>query len=244
MRRYLLIVTILLFSGLTHAQVSIGLRAGYGAHGLYTWPSSMEKYQVPYFLSNGGLQIIYNNENNAGVQMEFNYANKGWKEQDSTVAGANFQRTISYLEIPIYSRWEIGKKNFKFLILVGPYFGWKLSETTESTNFSHIWNANHPFNHYEKPIRDMHYGIKAGIGFKYTISKHFSIFIDGRYDADIAGSRDIFVDRPWGTDYRIEASRLTEISGSIGLIWNIIPQKIKTEVKGYVPKENMFEDEY
>lgn len=220
------------------AQFSFGLRGGYGSHGIYLLPEGLEKYQVPLYNSNFGAQIIYNNQNNAGLVLEVNYAPKGWSEEDTSMVDSYFSRTLNYLEIPVYSRWEIGHGKVRPLFFIGPYVAWLLGESSKSNNFEHIMDDLSEYNHYELPVQDFHYGIKVGLGLKYDFIKNMGLFFDVRYDLQIAGSRDIFIDRPNG----IEASRLTELSASIGILWHIIPQKLKAEEKGYTPKKGIIED--
>jgi len=249
MQRIIIFICLILSTFVLKAQFSVGLRQGYGSHGIYFVPD-LEKYQVPYYLSNTGLVIIYNNVNNAGLQVEFNYARKGWMETDTTqktreyymqkgdtlTSNPYFKQNINYLEIPILSHWEMGYGKVRPVIFAGPYLAFKLSESKDSANFSHLWNENNKYNQYEQEIRDFGYGIKLGIGLRYNITNRLGIYIDGRYDLQIAGSRDIFVDRP----NNIAASRLTELGATFGIIWHIIPQPKKEVKEGYQPKEDLF----
>lgn len=231
------IFVILLFIGLgLKAQFSVGVRQGYGYHGLRLAPNSIEKYQEPFLRLNTGLVIIYNSINNAGLQMEINYAEKGWQEIDTTVAGAYFKRNVYYLEVPIFSHFEIDLGKIRPIIFVGPYLAWKLGESTDSENFTHIWNESHPYNHYEQEIRNLDFGIKLGLGVRYNITQRFAIYIDGRYDFEMGGGRDIFIDHP----NNIEISRLKEMSGTFGILWHIVPQETTQNKYIYTPKEDLY----
>ena len=234
---FLLIITIV---GTLHlyAQFSVGVRQGFGAHGIYLEPPYLEEYQTPYYKLNTGLVVVYNNTENTGLQVEFNYAQKGWQEQDTTLESSYFKKNINYLEVPFFSHWEIGYGKVRPIIFAGPYLAWKLSEDIESENFSHIWFEGSSYNHYEQEIKNLDFGIKLGLGLRYNITNRFGIYIDARYDLQIAGGRDIFIDRP----DKIQASRLKEISGTFGILWHIIPQKKKEVTKGYTPKQNLYED--
>jgi opacity protein-like surface antigen len=237
-KKFSFIIALLLFIN-AEAQFSVGIRQGYGAYGIHLEPASIEKYQVPYLLPNSGIVFIYNNINNAGIQMEINYAKKGWQEKDTSMNDSYYKRTIDYLEIPIFSRWEIGYGKFKPIIFAGPYLAFKLNESTDSLNFSHIWNSFHPYNHYEQDIKSIDFGIKLGLGLKYSITKKLVVYLDARYDFEFAGGRDIFIDHP----NDIQASRLKELSASFGIVWHIIPQKKEEDKEIYVPKEDLYDDE-
>jgi len=218
-----------------NAQFSIGVRAGYGAHGIHLEPPALEKYQTSFLLSNGGLVLAFNNKMNAGLQMEAIYAQKGWKDVDDSIPESYFSRTINYLEIPIFGHWEIGHGAVRPVILVGPYLAFKLSEALDSNNFNHP-NEYDPFH---QAVRNVSWGIKTGLGLRYNINKRMAVFAEARYDIQVAGGRDIFIDRPNG----IQASRLKEITGTFGILWHMIPQEKNEEKEGYVPKENLYEEE-
>ncbi|MDA3891700.1 MAG: porin family protein [Salinivirgaceae bacterium] len=241
------------------AQFSVGARGGFGAHGAYFEHPSLNNYQEPYYKANGGLVIIYNNDQNVGIQTEINYTQKGWQEIDTsftlisynpelqridtTKPDSYFHRNINYLEVPFFSHWEIGYGKIKPIIFAGPYLAWKLSESRDSSNFSHIWHPNHKYKHYEQKIRDLDFGIKFGLGLRYDITEWLGIYIDVRIDLQVAGGRDIFIDHPVGVyPYRIQASRLKETSGTFGILWHIIPQKKKEIKEGYTPKEHLYDE--
>lgn len=237
MQKYFLLVLITVAAFTTKAQFSVGVRGGFGAHGVYFEHPSMNNFQEPLYKSNAGLVIIYNNDNNTGIQTEINYAQKGWQELPVTKQDSFFYRNINYLEIPFFSHFEIGLGKVRPIIFAGPYFAWKLSEKTDSLYWDHLWYPRQKYLHYEQEIRQLDLGIKLGLGLRYNINDRFAIYIDIRYDLQMAGGRDIFIDHPT----EIQASRLKETSGSFGILWHIIPQKKKEVKKGYVPKENLFE---
>jgi len=217
------------------AQFSVGVRYGYANCGIHLEAQAfdLEYYQTDFYLPQAGLVVAFNNKRNAGLQMEFIYAQKGWKEIDDTFPELYFSRAINYLEIPVFSHFEIGHGPIRPVILVGPYVAFKLSESADSNNFNHT----NDYDQYHQEVRNISLGLKAGIGLRYNINKRMAIFAEGRYDIQIAGSGDIFADRPNG----IQASRLKEISGTFGILWHIIPQTPPEEKKGYVPKENLYD---
>jgi hypothetical protein len=228
-------IVILFFVFAAKAQFSIGARVGYGAHGIHLEPPSLEKYQTSFLLPNGGLVLAFNNKMNAGLQAEIIYAQKGWKDVDDSIPEYFYSRTINYLEVPFFGHWEIGRGAVRPVILVGPYVAFKLSESADSNNFIHQTE----YDQYHQAIRNVSWGIKTGLGLRYNINQRMAIFAEARYDIQVAGGRDIFIDRPNG----IQASRLKELSGTFGILWHMIPQQKKEEKEGYVPKENLYEEE-
>lgn len=234
MQKTIIIILFSLFSLSSMAQLSVGARTGYSKLGLYLEPLGLDDNQTEYFLPNFGLVMSYNNSKNAGFQIELNYAKKGWHEEDTSLNNSFFERNINYLELPVLSHFEFGQGAVRPVLTIGPYISYKLSESVDSTNYSHI-TKNHAYNHFEQEIRTFHYGLKASLGLRYNINKRFAIYAEGRYDIDIAGSRDIFIDRP----NDIQASRLKEMGISVGFIWHLVPQQEQNQQKGYTPKENL-----
>jgi hypothetical protein len=217
-------------------QLSVGLRGGYSAHSIYLEPDVPSKWKQNYMLPNYGLVLIYNNENNTGLQFEINYAQKGWMEKVKEIEGSSYKRTINYIEVPVFSHFELGKKALRIVIIAGPYAAYKLSDKIDTTNFSQIIE-NYSYKHYFQKIRDLDFGIKVGGGFRYNITKQIGVFTEFRYDFQIAGGQNIFKDRP----NNIQSSRLKEMGGTFGIVWNIIPQKKNIEKAGYIPKEDMIQ---
>ncbi len=235
MKKIVLIIPFLLVTFCGFAQLSIGYKQGYGGHGVNMEPDALNFNMVDLYLWNYGLVLSYTNAHNAGLSTELNYAQKGWREEDEDVEGSYYQKVITYLEVPFFSHWEIGKKKSRIMINVGPYFGFKLSEEVSTANYEHVLEGA-PYEQYTLPIRQIDFGMKVGIGYRYNFTKRFGVFAEARYDLEIAGGRDIFIGRP----NNISASRLKETSGTIGVLWHIIPQKVIEEKKGYVPKDDTY----
>lgn len=226
----------MIFTSSAYAQFSIGLRGGYGLHGVYFEPQSLNGKQVAYQLPNAGLVIIYNNMNNAGLQIELNYAQKGWKEEEKLIEGSEFKRTISYFELPVLTHWQFGKKSLRAMLIIGPYVAYKLNESTESVNFGPIFTG-HRYDHYHQKIRDLDFGLKAGVGLRYNFAKRFAVYAEFRYGLHVAGGQNIFKNQP----NKIQASRYKEIGGGFGIIWHIFEQEKPSVKEGYIPKENIIE---
>lgn len=237
MQKQYIFILFLFLSLSSIAQFSIGVRQGYGIQGLYLEPPGLERFQTNYWRTNFGAVISFVSMQNTGLQTEINYAQKGWKEFDDTVRGSYFIKRINYLEIPILSHFEIGQKKIRPIIIAGPYIGFKLNESSSSENFSHAFQINSKYDHYSQKAKDLNLGIKVGLGLRYNINKHLGVYIEGRYQIDLAGGTDVFKDHPNG----IQASRIKEMSGCLGVVWHIIPQKKAENKGGYVPKKDLFD---
>ena len=218
------------------AQLSVGLRAGYGVFGANFEPPALTGNQVALYEPNFGIVGIFNDKSNAGIQVEVNYAVKGWREKDKDADDIEYKRELTYIEVPMMTHFEIGRSWVRIYGVLGPYIAFKQNEKTTARNFDN-YIANNPYDLYNQKVRKIDFGNKAGLGFRVNIGQRFSAFADVRYDLQIAGGQNIFKKQPNG----IQASRLTELGGSVGLVFNILPQRTNEVKEYYVPKEGMDE---
>ena len=236
MKRILFSILTLFATATAFGQLSVGVRAGFGTYGVNFEPPSLNGDQVPLYEPNFGIVGIFNDKNNAGIQVEVNYAVKGWHEKVKDADSMEYKREISYLEVPFMTHFELGRSWFRIYGIIGPYIAFKRDESTTSNNYdSRI--AYNPYDMYNQKVRDIDFGNKAGLGFRINFGQRFSAFADVRYDLQIAGGQNIFKKQP----NNIQASRLTELSGSVGLVFNILPQRKEVVKEYYIPKEGMNE---
>lgn len=143
----------------------------------------------------GGVSFRYIAEWYAGLIVEANYAQSGWREEpiDSDENVYAYGRQLNYLEIPALSHIYFGKKNFRFFVNIGPKIAFMTSEN-ETANFSFDGKVKNPLGSYEqygrKVEKKFDYGITGGGGFELR-TKVGCFLLEGRYYfglADIYGS--------------------------------------------------------
>ncbi len=239
MKRTIILAIAILTTIQVFGQLSVGVRAGYGAYGVYFEPPSLNGNQVNLYEPNFGLVAIFNDKCNAGAQLEINYAVKGWREKEKDCDTIRYKHEISYLEIPLMTHFEIGRGKFRVYGCFGPYFAVKQNEKTTNLNYNFIIEHD-LYDMYNQKIRKLDFGNKVGLGFRINMNSRFSVLTDMRYDLQLAGGQNIFKKQPNG----IQASRISELSCSVGLIFNIRPQRTEEEKEYYIPKEGMDEDFY
>lgn len=237
MKSFLVSILLSLVSAAAFGQLSVGVRAGYGAFGAYFEPPALQGDQVPLYEPNFGIMAVFNDKSNAGIQMEVNYAVKGWREQDKDSSHIEYRRELTYLEVPLMTHFELGRGWFRIYGVIGPYIAFLRDDESTAKNYDRRIAYN-PYDMYNQKVRKIDFGNKAGLGFRVNIGKHISVFADARYDLQIAGGQNIFKKQPNG----IQASRLTEIGGSVGIVFNILQQRTEKVKEYYVPKEGL--DDY
>ncbi len=180
--------------------LAIGFNGGYVLSNIGFNPNVSQTFHNGM---SGGLTIRYVSEKYfktiCSIQGEINFTQAGWKENIvdvnknkviNPITGQNeaYQRTINYLQIPIFAHlaWGREQKGVNFFVQAGPQVGLYLNEST-STNFNlEQRNTEDRANNIvaqdtmavEKKID---YGIAAGLGLEYSIPKVGHFMLEGRY---------------------------------------------------------------
>lgn len=151
----------------------------------------------------GGLAVRYTCEKYfssiCALSAEINFVQLGWKESildrdDQPVVNAltnqpeEYERTINYLQIPVFARlgWGRERKGFQFFFQAGPQFGIYMNESTK-TNFELRYrNAATRVSQVVAQDtmsveRKFDYGITAGLGLEFSNPKVGHFLLEGRY---------------------------------------------------------------
>lgn len=140
------------------AEFYIGTTHGTNASMLLFNPNVRQTYLLGY---NGGVSLRYVTEKHFGLQLELNYAQRGWNEE-----GNLYARQLNYLELPFLTHVYFGDKS-RFIFNLGPKLGYLLNESVVTNNASastaeqHILPASNKFD----------YGLAAGFGYNLHTRK-------------------------------------------------------------------------
>jgi hypothetical protein len=108
-------------------ELYIGVKGGESFSSIRFYPF----VETNYLSGNtGGIVLRMISEPHIGFQIEVNYIQKGWKEKPFTGQYANvfYFHHLNYIDVPIMTHINIGKKAFRFTINLGPEFGFLSSE--------------------------------------------------------------------------------------------------------------------
>lgn len=146
---------------------------------------------VPQTMVNGmmaGLKLRYIEERHFGVIVEFNVEQRGWRE---TFEGTSYQyqRKLTYFQVPFLTHIYFGSSKFHCFFNVGPELGYMISSSTSSNfdvnNFNNLDDfptTNRSTEQLAMEIKNkFDYGISAGVGFEYFISRRHSLELEGRF---------------------------------------------------------------
>lgn len=213
-----------------HAQIgehrntlSIGANAGYNLTSIRFTPKVLQGMKGG---TNIGFTARYSVEKYfatiASIQAEVNYSQMGWKEDirdmnnqpvinSVTKQAEEYERTINYIQIPLFAHLAWGKENkgFNFFLNAGPQFGIYMSESTK-TNFD--WASRNVDDRSNKVVAQdtmsvenkIDYGIAAGLGVEWATKKLGRFTLEARYYYGLGNiygdsKRDYFGSSNYGT---------------------------------------------
>jgi hypothetical protein len=141
--------------------------------------------QTEYLQGNtGGLIFRMISEPHIGIQAEINYIEKGWKEKPFTgqYAEVGYFHRLNYINIPILTHVNLGKKAMRFIINLGPEFGFLLSDTQGFTPDAIIPPETEGYkSYYFKPV-DTSFDIlfTGGLGMEYHLKGGSALSLEAR----------------------------------------------------------------
>lgn len=230
MNRHLITLLFLLLPAAALAQIgqhrntfSVGVNGGYNLTTVRFTPKVVQSMKGGI---TGGISMRYTVEKYfstiASIAAEVNYGQLGWKEKirdlnDQPVINAatgvaeQYERTISYVQVPIMAHLAWGRENrgVNFFVNAGPQFGIYVGESTKMT---FDWDkrnmadrANSVCAQDSMDVKNkFDYGIAAGAGLEFASPKVGRFLLEGRYYYGLGNifgdsKRDYFGSSNYGT---------------------------------------------
>ncbi len=134
------------------AEIYVGVSGGATGSMMLFTPTVQQSYFLGY---NGGIAARYITENHVGLQVEFNYSQRGWLEANDL-----YSRQLDYIEMPFLTHIYFGKTN-RFIFNLGPKIAYLLDEKVVLNNVENSKAEQHIKPVYSK----FDYGIAAGLGY-------------------------------------------------------------------------------
>lgn len=200
-------------------NVSIGGKAGVTMSQMSFSPSIRQS-----MLRGGmiGLTFRYTEERNFGLIAELNVEQRGWKE-DFEDLPFQYQRTLTYIQIPLLTHIYFGSRRVKGFFNLGPEISYMIASGIKSnfdyTNPSTVQGFPMHNRMTEQMYTDVKnkfdYGISVGAGMEVFVNRRNSILIEGRY---YYGLGNIF---PASKADTFAASRSSSIMISLGYMFRL-----------------------
>ena len=109
----------------------------------------------------GGLVFRHVSEPHIGLQLEFDYAGKGWSEDLDSLG--TYKRSLQTYHLPVQAVFIAGSRVLRLAFMLGPYVSWmKEEKETISVDTSHF----RPY--YTKPLEGKwEFGFTGGFGLEF-----------------------------------------------------------------------------
>jgi len=121
-------------------------------------------------------------------QAEVNYTQAGWKERFDEGSDLSYQRTIHYVQMPLFANLGFGRERggIKGFLVIGPQLGFCIGENAKKGG---DWSQYVPkrnyvggLSQYELKVQNkFEYGIAGGLGMDISTKKGHHFLLEGRY---------------------------------------------------------------
>lgn len=143
---------------LSSPEVSFGVQGGAMASMVNFSPSVSQRPINSYLGATAGLIFRYARHKYCGLQVELNWMQKGWKEDDT-----GYQRRLDYVELPFLAHINFGKQ-WRGFINIGPQIGYCINSSYNNMP-DLLSDELKSTAQYEDISRPFDWGVAAGAGF-------------------------------------------------------------------------------
>jgi len=120
-------------------------------------------------------------EPHVGIQLEFNYLQKGWEEKPLSGSTQSYIHKINYFEIPVMTHANLGSKAFGVTLNLGPSVAFLLSDSQGMNPASPGIPASPDIPYWGKPIDStVDFLFTGGMGAEYHFKHLGSLSVDAR----------------------------------------------------------------
>lgn len=173
------------FSGLTQAQNESFAKEYYlGAKGGMVFSRVKFKPNVEQnvFIGNSaGLVFRMISEPHVGIQIEFNYLQKGWQEKPLTGETQNYFHKLNYFDIPVMTHANLGSGAFRFTLNLGPTVAFLLSDSQGMNPVSPGISATPAIPYWGQPIdSNIDFLFTGGVGIECHFKRAGALSLDTR----------------------------------------------------------------
>jgi len=134
---------------------------------------------------NGGITARWITEKNLGLQLEINFKQQGWSEkiestEDFSATNLSYSRTMSYIDIPLFTHIYFGGEKVRFFVNLGPQIGFFLHESIKDNLNGKLIPDKRNEQHTLPIEKKFEWGLGGGPGLEFRSSIGFFL-LEGRY---------------------------------------------------------------
>ena len=167
-------------------------------------------------------------EPHVGIQLEFNYLQKGWEEKPLTGSTQSYIHKINYFEIPVMTHANLGSKAFRVTLNLGPSVAFLLSDSQGMNPASPGIPASPDIPYWGKPIDStVDFLFTGGMGAEYHFKHLGSLSVDARVFYSLTNLYD-------SKKYAYDPSQTNGVQVTLAYILRLNPGK---KAKSNAPKQ-------
>ena len=219
-KRHILLGCILLAGVVGYAQphlrvpeIYFGIHGGISAATVQFSPTVPNMTPLPQAVTlggNGGFLFRWSGQKCCAVQVELNYLQRGWREDNENGA---YERKLHYVELPFLMHIYFGSSAFRGFVNLGPQIGYCVYDDNGRGNKQD--NEIHQYIPIERPFD---WGIAGGLGFYYR-SKQAGLYqLEIRYNYSLG----TLFDPSLTAHFR--NSNPMELSVNVAWLWEFKPK--------------------
>ncbi|MEI7420612.1 MAG: porin family protein [Prolixibacteraceae bacterium] len=168
------------------------------------------------FMGNSaGLVFRMISEPHVGIQLEFNYLQKGWQEKPLSGETQNYFHQINYFDIPVMTHANLGSGAFRFTLNLGPTIAFLLSESQGMNPSSPGISAIPPIPYWGKPIdSSIDFLFTGGFGIECHFKRAGALALDTRVFYSLTNLYD-------GKNYGYDPSQTNGIQVTLAYLYRL-----------------------
>ena len=182
----LVVCSAVMLYGQSHyeSNIAIGGKGGVTLSRVMFSPSVQQNWHVGKMF---GATFRYTEERNFGLLVELLFEERGWKENYEKT-DFRYQRTFSYIQLPIMTHVYFGSSKFRGFVNLGPELGFMIGESIKS-NFDYEHAETVPgFPYQNRHIEQLteevkskfDFGISLGLGLEAIAKRKHSMQLEAR----------------------------------------------------------------
>lgn len=164
-------------------HVTIGAHGGYALSRMSFSPSVSQSWLNGF---TAGISARYAEDKLFGLGAELNITQRGWKQSFKDNPQLEYQRQLTYVELPVLTHISFGGKRVKAFVDLGPEVALMVGENISSNfNYADPTSAGLPSTQHVAqmtlPIKNkFDYGICVGLGGEFYLQPRHSITLGAR----------------------------------------------------------------
>ncbi len=196
---------------LRQPEIYFGVQGGVLGSGVFFKPEVENMTPITktaYWGGNGGFVFRYSGQKCCAVQVELNYMQRGWRENNE---GGYYTRSLHYIELPFLMHIYFGSDRFRGFFNLGPQIGYCVYDN-KGTGVQQ--ENGHQYGELDKPFD---WGVAGGLGACYRTKKAGTYQIEARFNYSLGT---IFAND--ATDY-FTSSNAMSLSLNFAWLWEFRP---------------------